>query len=75
MKKSKTEQSSFPSPVAFTVSQFCKAHGISRGLFYLLLKDGRAPTTMCIGRRRLISAESAHEWRKSMEEKTKRNAS
>lgn len=55
------------SPV-FTVEEFCKAHGrISRVLFYKLLKEGRGPRCMKVGRRRLISEESAAEWRASME--------
>jgi predicted DNA-binding transcriptional regulator AlpA len=54
-------------PQAYTVSQFCEAHGISRALFYLLLKDkNRAPAIMRAGRRVLISAESAAAWRARM---------
>ena len=30
-------------PLAFSVEEFCKAHGISIGFFYTLLKEGRAP--------------------------------
>jgi predicted DNA-binding transcriptional regulator AlpA len=52
---------------AFSISQFCAAHAISRALFYLLLKDGRAPATMLVGSRRLISAEAAAAWRKKLE--------
>lgn len=53
---------------AFSISEFCETHGISRALFYLLQKDGRAPRTMQVGRRVLISIEAATEWRKRMEE-------
>jgi hypothetical protein len=54
-------------PQAYTVSQFCEAHGIIRGLFYLLMKDkDRAPAIMRAGRRVLISAESAAAWREQM---------
>lgn len=52
---------------AFTISEFCEAHRISRAMFYELARLGRAPRVMCVGRRRLISQESASDWRKSME--------
>lgn len=53
--------------LAFTVPQFCEAHGISRALFYLLRRDGRAPVTMKVGRRTLIAREAAEAWRRRME--------
>ena len=53
---------------AFTVAQFCAAHGnLSRTLFYAMLKDGTGPRTFTIGRKRLISAEAATEWRERLE--------
>jgi len=59
---------------AISVADFCKSHGISRALFYLLLKDGRAPVVMKINRRTLISAEAAAAWRKRMESETLKRA-
>jgi len=53
---------------AVLIPAFCKAHGISRAHFYNLLKRGKAPRTLLVGRRRLVSDESAAEWRRSMEE-------
>jgi predicted DNA-binding transcriptional regulator AlpA len=53
---------------AISVPAFCKAHGISRAHFYNLMKRGKAPRTLVAGRRRLVSDESAAEWRRSMEE-------
>ncbi len=55
---------------AFSVAEFCREHGISRGLFYQLLKDGKGPKTMKLGRRTLISREAAEEWRRRMESAT-----
>ena len=55
---------------AFSVQQFCAAHGLSRAMFYILLRDVRAPTVMKIGRRTLISAEAAADWRRRMESET-----
>jgi hypothetical protein len=50
-------------PLAFSVEEFCKAHGISIGFFYTLLKDKRGPEIMKLGTRTLISAEAAARWR------------
>lgn len=54
----------------YSVADFCREHGISRGLFYRLLKDGRGPKTMKLGRRTLISREAADDWRRRMENAT-----
>lgn len=51
----------------FSVSEFCRAHGISRGTFYKLLGEGRGPKAVKIGRRTLISNEAAEEWRRRLE--------
>ena len=53
--------------LAFTVPQFCEAHGISRALFYIMKRDGRAPRLMKCGRRTLIAREAAEAWRRRME--------
>lgn len=52
---------------AFTIPEFCEAHRISRALFYILARDGRAPAIIKAGRRTLISSESAARWRRDME--------
>ncbi len=51
----------------YSVTEFCREHGISRGLFYQLLKEGRGPRVIKAGRRTLISREAAEEWRRRME--------
>jgi hypothetical protein len=53
--------------VANHVDRFCREHGISRAHFYNLLKRGDGPVIMKVGRRTLISAEAAAEWRRRME--------
>ena len=53
---------------AYSVAEFCSTHQISRTHFYHLVKEGRAPKIMKVGRRVLISKEAAAEWRKRMEE-------
>ena len=52
---------------SYSIKEFCELHAISRSLFYVLLERGEAPRVMKVGRRTLISAEAAAEWRKSME--------
>jgi predicted DNA-binding transcriptional regulator AlpA len=53
-----------------SVPAFLAEHGVSRSLFYRLVKDGRGPRLTKIGRRTLISAEAASEWRARMERET-----
>lgn len=55
---------------AFSVSQFCESHDISRATFYQLLKSGDAPVIFKIGKRTLISVEAAEAWRRRMETKS-----
>ena len=54
--------------LAFSISEFCRRHGISRAHFYNLSKSGDAPAVMRVGRRTLVSAEAAAAWRRRMEE-------
>ena len=53
--------------VTYSVAEFCREHGISRGLFYNMLREGRGPRVIKAGRRTLISREAAEEWRRRME--------
>lgn len=55
---------------AYTFPGFCSDHHISRSFLYELIKEGRGPRLMKIGRRTLISAEAAAEWRAKMEAET-----
>ena len=57
-------------PSMFSVTAFCADNGLSRSLFYRLLKDGLGPRLTKISRRTLISAEAAAEWRTRMERET-----
>ena len=52
---------------AQSVEDFCNANGISQSFFYKLAKQGKAPRTMKVGRRTLVSSEAAQEWREEME--------
>jgi transposase-like protein len=53
--------------IIYSVTEFCREHGISRGLFYRLVREGLGPRVAKAGRRTLITAEAAAEWRHRME--------
>lgn len=55
--------------LAMSIKDFCVLHGISKNLFYKLEKEGCAPKTIDLGKRRLITTEAAAEWRASMQQK------
>jgi hypothetical protein len=58
---------SVPVPItaqAYSVDEFCDAHRISRGYFYVLLREGKAPAILKLGRRTLVTAEAAADWRR-----------
>ena len=57
-----------PAAAAFSVPEFCEAHRISRAMFYILAREGRAPAIIKAGRRTLISTEAAAAWRRRMEQ-------
>lgn len=58
-----------PERLAYTVAAFCRSHAISRAFLYQLWREGRGPRKMAgLGRKILISVESAREWRREMEQ-------
>ena len=63
----RTAQLLLTDSLAFSIPEFCRRHGISRAHFYNLSKSGHGPALMRVGRRTLISAEAAAEWRRRME--------
>lgn len=60
-------ETSTSDPLAYSVPEFCQQHRISRAMFYVLVRDGRGPRLMKVGKRTLISVEAAADWRKLME--------
>jgi hypothetical protein len=50
---------------AYSVTEFCRRHGISPQLFYKFKND--MPPTIRIGNRVLISCEAAAAWRRERE--------
>ena len=59
-----------PDPDAYSIEQFCLAHGISESFFYKLQTLGLGPRVMKIGGRTLISREAAAAWRAEREAAT-----
>lgn len=55
-------------PQALSVESFCEQFGISRSFFYKLRRQGKAPRTLTIGRRRLITPDAIAEWQANNEE-------
>lgn len=53
-------------PAAYGIASFCAAHGISRGFYYKLDKQGLGPRYKQVGARRIISREAAAEWRNAV---------
>lgn len=57
-----------PPRAAMTIVEFCEASGgISKAFFYKMVKEGTGPRLMKAGRRTLITAEAAAEWRRERE--------
>jgi hypothetical protein len=50
-----------------TVPVFCKKNRISVAFYYKLKLQGKTPREMHLGNKRLISKESAEQWRKDRE--------
>jgi len=53
--------------VAYTIREFCEAHGLSEGMYHKLKKDRLQPKEMKIGRHIMISHEAAADWRRARE--------
>jgi len=52
---------------AMSVERFCRQHGLSVSFYYKLRGLGQTPREMHLGRRVLISQESAAAWRRERE--------
>jgi hypothetical protein len=50
-----------------TIDEFCTAERISRGMYYKLKRDGKAPREMAVGTAKRISPEAQAEWRRERE--------
>jgi hypothetical protein len=52
---------------AYTIDGFCAAHGYSQAMYFKMRAQGLGPDEMVVGRRRLISIETAARWRRARE--------
>ncbi len=52
---------------AYTIEEFCRAHGISRAHYFNIQKQGDGPRVMRVGTRVLVSKEAAADWRRARE--------
>lgn len=55
---------------AYTIAEFCAEHRVSRTHLYMMVKAGKGPRLMKLGRRVLISVEAAADWRRAVEAET-----
>lgn len=53
---------------AYTVSEFCDAHRVSRSKLYQLWAAGVGPRFIQIGTKKIITIEAARDWRRSGEQ-------
>ncbi|MCG2632851.1 hypothetical protein L6654_40390 [Bradyrhizobium sp. WYCCWR 13023] len=54
-------------PMAYSIRQFCQAHGISVDTYFRMQRAAFGPATMKVGGRTLISVEAAAAWRRERE--------
>lgn len=54
-------------PAAYSIDEFCRAHGISHGMYYKMKRQGAGPREMAVGTHKRISREAAADWRRERE--------
>lgn len=50
-----------------SIHEFCVNEGISKSMYHKIVRLGKGPQFMKIGRRTIITADAINEWRKKME--------
>lgn len=55
---------------AYSITEFCQAHGFSEWTYFCMKREGLGPTEFAVRARRLISFELAAAWRKQRERET-----
>jgi hypothetical protein len=61
-------------PECFTRGEFCVAHRIGLSTYYCLRREGSGPDEIKIGRKVLITKESAARWRAARDAEAKEHA-
>ena len=59
---------------SYTIDEFCEAERISRGMFYKLRRQGKAPRLFNVGASVRISPEARREWRQRLEAEASQGA-
>ena len=54
-------------PLAMSIKEFARSHGISVDMYFALARAGVGPAVMRVGARTLISVEAATAWRRARE--------
>jgi hypothetical protein len=71
MARTKAKPANDPIPrAAYSIPAFCKAFGISPRFYFRLRDEGKAPRELRLGRRVLITTESAIAWARARERAT-----
>lgn len=52
---------------AYSIQEFCDAHGFSIAMYYVLRKQNQTPREMRVGRHCMIFKEAAADWRRERE--------
>jgi hypothetical protein len=66
-RKSRKPNPTSADTLAMSIAVFCQRHDLSQSTYFKLAAAGEGPRTMKIGRRVLISNESAAAWRRQRE--------
>lgn len=53
--------------LAYSIDEFCHAHGISRATYFVQRRLGKGPREMRVGNRVLVSLDAAFDWRRERE--------
>ncbi len=56
---------------AMTIKEFCDSHSLGPTTFHKMQLEGSGPALMKVGRKVLVSTESAADWRRRMEEQSR----
>jgi predicted DNA-binding transcriptional regulator AlpA len=62
MHKTDTQAPTAAPMTSSTVAEVARRHSISRGLLYRLIKEGRGPRLVKVGKRSIITAADEAQW-------------
>ena len=57
-----------------SINEFCFMNNISRNMFYKLKSKGNGPDLIKVGRRTLITVESAQKWLEKLTKQSKKDS-